>query len=250
MRNSADDRSEMISQLLFGELVEIYKKKKKTWLKIISIHDDYLGWVDKKHILNITKKEFEKLKGCSTLSLDWVNHATSKGMSIPIVAGSNLHNFDGLTSKSPFGRFQYSGQIIDATQIEITGELISKLTRKYLNAPYLWGGRSPFGIDCSGFTQIIYKMLGYDIPRDSSDQVELGETVDFSIDTQIGDLAFFVNKENRIIHVGILLEENLIIHASGWVRVDSFDHFGIFNNETQKYSHVLRIIKRILPIRL
>ena len=250
MRNSADDKSEMISQLLFGELVEIYKKKKKTWLKVISEHDDYLGWIDKKHIHYISKKEFTRLKGCSTLALDWVNPAFAKGKSIPIVAGSNLHNFDGLTFKSPFGRFQYSGQIIDATKLEITSELISKLSKQYLNAPYLWGGRSPFGIDCSGYTQMIYKMLGYDLPRDSSQQVDLGETVDFNIDTQIGDLAFFVNKENRIIHVGILLEDNQIIHASGWVRIDTLDHFGIFNEESQKYTHILRIIKRILPIRL
>ena len=250
MRNAADDRSEMVSQLLFGELVEIYKKKKKTWYKVTSAHDDYLAWIDVKHVQLITKKEFENLKACNTLSLDWVNPVISAGKSIPIVAGSNLHNFDGLTLKSPLGRFQFSGQIIDSDQIEITSELISKLSKHYLNAPYLWGGRSPFGIDCSGYTQLIYKMLGYDIPRDSSEQVDLGETVDFNIDAQVGDLAFFANKENRIIHVGILLENNKIIHASGWVRIDTLDHFGIFNEDTQKYSHVLRIIKRVLPERL
>ncbi len=247
MRKTSDDKSEMVSQLLFGELVEIYQKKKKTWYKVVSTHDDYLGWVDVKHILKITENEFQELKNCTSFALDWVNPASSGNLSLPICAGSNLHAFDGLTFKSPIGRFQYSGQIINSEQIEVNSELICKLARQYLNAPYLWGGRSPFGIDCSGFTQVIFKMLGFDLPRDASQQVEMGEVVEFNVNTRIGDLAFFVNKENKIIHVGILMEDDKIIHASGWVKEDTLDHFGIYNKETKKYTHVLRIIKRLIP---
>jgi len=116
----------------------------------------------------------------------------------------------------------------------------------YLNAPYLWGGRSPFGIDCSGFTQVIYKLNGFKLPRDASQQATIGETLSFIEESESGDLAFFDNEEGNIIHVGIMLENNNIIHASGKVRIDKIDHQGIFNSETNTYSHRLRLIKKIL----
>ena len=116
----------------------------------------------------------------------------------------------------------------------------------FLNAPYLWGGRSPFGIDCSGFTQIIYKSIGFKLPRDAYQQATIGQTLSFIEESESGDLAFFDNEEGKIIHVGIMLSDNKIIHASGKVRIDSIDHQGIFNAETNRYSHKLRIIKRII----
>jgi cell wall-associated NlpC family hydrolase len=110
----------------------------------------------------------------------------------------------------------------------------------------LWGGKSPFGIDCSGFTQVVYKLNGYKLPRDANQQVNLGEPLSFVEEAEAGDLAFFDNEEGRIVHVGILLNNQSIIHASGYVRVDKFDHYGIFNQDTGKYSHTLRVIKRLL----
>ena len=118
----------------------------------------------------------------------------------------------------------------------------------FINAPYLWGGRSPLGIDCSGFTQVVYKLAGQKLQRDAYQQADQGITLGFIEEAEAGDLAFFDNDEGKIIHVGILLGQGKIIHASGKVRIDRIDHQGIFNEETGKYSHKLRIIKRILGL--
>jgi gamma-D-glutamyl-L-lysine dipeptidyl-peptidase len=126
-------------------------------------------------------------------------------------------------------------------------EIILKLARRYLYAPYLWGGRSPFGIDCSGFTQVVFMMAGLKLKRDASQQVGQGEGVDFAEQAQAADLAFFDNDKGNIVHVGIVMNNNHIIHAAGQVRIDRLDHFGIFNETLGKYTHKLRLIKRFLP---
>ena len=116
---------------------------------------------------------------------------------------------------------------------------------RYLNAPYLWGGRSPFGIDCSGFTQLVFKFAGIKLQRDAYQQGGQGSIINFIEEVQPGDLAFFSNDEGAIIHVGIMLKDNRIIHSSGKVRIDKIDHFGIYNAETKKHSHLLKLIKRM-----
>jgi cell wall-associated NlpC family hydrolase len=116
----------------------------------------------------------------------------------------------------------------------------------YVNAPYLWGGKTPFGIDCSGFTQMVYKLNGYALLRDASQQATQGVPLSFIEESEAGDLAFFDNEEGKIIHVGIIMDDNYIIHASGKVRVDRLDHLGIYNAELNKHTHKLRVIKKII----
>ncbi|HRG90423.1 MAG TPA: C40 family peptidase, partial [Chitinophagales bacterium] len=122
--------------------------------------------------------------------------------------------------------------------------VFERVAMRYLNAPYLWGGRSPFGIDCSGFTQVVFKFADVQLMRDAYQQAEQGAMVNFVEESQPGDLAFFSNDNGKIIHVGIVLKDQRIIHSSGKVRIDRLDHFGIYNADTKKYSHQLKVIKR------
>ncbi len=115
-----------------------------------------------------------------------------------------------------------------------------------MNAPYLWGGKTPFGIDCSGFTQMVYKLNGHALLRDASEQASQGIALSFIEESEPGDLAFFDNSEGQIIHVGIIMEDNHIIHAHGKVRIDRLDHSGIYNIDKKIHTHKLRVIKKII----
>jgi hypothetical protein len=249
VRSSASDKSEMVSQLLFGEMVELLEKK-GSWAKIRCTWDNYIGWIDVKQVKLITPSEFNLYKNKYSCSLELLQPAISDDYYLPITLGANLPNYDGLRFSINGNNFTFSGQVVTPAEIIPNAELVLKIARRYLFAPYLWGGRSPMGIDCSGFTQIVFKMVGINLPRDAYEQVEIGEIVDFVEQAQEGDLAFFENKKEKISHVGILLQDGQIIHSSGQVRIDKIDHYGIFNSETEKYTHRLRVIKRILPLEL
>lgn len=237
LRAENSDRSEMISQLLFGEFIEILEVR-ENWSFIKCIYDDYEAWVDNKQY-NLVKN----MEATNFLSFH-IFHACQKGAdSFSLVLGSRLPNFDGINFKIDRTKYIYNGKALDASTNPLSN--LKKVALKYLNAPYLWGGRSPFGIDCSGYTQMVYSFFNQKLPRDAYMQASLGETINFSGEARLGDLAFF-GKEERITHVGICLGNHEIIHASGKVRIDSLDHIGIFNKEEKKYTHFLKTIKRIL----
>ena len=149
-----------------------------------------------------------------------------------------LDNEEINTSKYSFEGIKVCGQ-------KPKSDLV-KTAFMYLNAPYLWGGKTPFGIDCSGFTQMVYKLNGYSLLRDASQQATQGEALSFIEESEAGDLAFFDNDEGVITHVGIIMEDNYIIHSSGKVRIDRLDHLGIFNPDTQRHTHKLRVIKKYI----
>ena len=246
VRSSASDKSEMVSQLLFGETVE-FLQKKGSWAKIRCIWDNYIGWVDVRQIKPLPLDDIKRYQKNFAYSLELMQGAMAEGHYLPITIGATLPEFDGLNFRLNGSTFQFSGQAITPDENDPTAELILKIARRYLYAPYLWGGRSPLGIDCSGFSQIVFKLVGIALPRDASEQVKTGEIVDFTAQSQPADLAFFENKKGAVSHVGIILPDNQIMHASGQVRIDKIDHFGIFNETTQKYTHKLRVIKRHLP---
>lgn len=245
VRESATHRSEQISQVLFGETCTVLERKRE-WLKVRVDYDGYEGWIQRSQLREISEKEKEAVHQNEGVALEIASTATSSENSVPIVLGSSLPQFDGINFRIGKEKFIYNGQALQAEQQPNSAMLIEKVAFKYLNAPYLWGGRSPFGIDCSGFSQVVFKCLGIVLKRDAYQQAEQGVVVDFVQAAQLGDLAFFHNEEGKVTHVGIVLKDQKIIHASGKVRIDTLDHYGIYDRERKKYSHQLKIIKRIL----
>ena len=242
LRVEPNDRSELVSQVLFGEHFEVLEVLKQ-WIKIKLTFDSYEGWIDSKQCQHITEEEFKQLeKEPIVLNSDLIEYITGKNnLLIPIPLGSSL-SFLGIENIN-IDNFEFEG--LKVTGIKPKIDLI-KSAFMYLNAPYLWGGKTPFGIDCSGFTQMVYKLNGYKLLRDASQQSTQGEALSFIEESQPGDLAFFDNDEGKIIHVGIIMSDNYIIHASGKVRIDRLDHLGIYNSELNKHTHKLRVIKKII----
>lgn len=226
VRATNSDKSEMVTQLLFGESVDILDTK-KNWTKIKCHYDNYEGWIDSKQYVLISDEDFEKRDTEVIIERAlYYNHQDEKFL---LSIGSEVERVNPQESTP-----------------ENLRDYIVEMALGFINVPYLWGGRSFFGIDCSGFTQIIYKANGIKIPRDAYQQAELGEVLDFVEEAQPGDLAFFENEDGKIIHTGIMLEGQKIIHAHGKVRIDELDSTGIFNKDLNKHTHKLRFIKRIL----
>jgi hypothetical protein len=246
VRKSPGDRNEMVNQLLFGDFVEI-KDTFEDWYLIETIDDGYEGWVDKKQIQQVKEETFNLfLPSERYFTIDLLSTCTSMESSteIQLVMGSQLpHSVNNILTIEN-NSFSFHGNFISATK-KPQKVNIKKTALAYLNAPYLWGGKSPFGIDCSGFVQMVYKISGIFLKRDASQQAQQGELVNFVHETHLGDLAFFENDEGRFVHVGIMLDNEHIIHASGKVRIDKIDHNGIYNEQERKYTHRLRLIKRI-----
>lgn len=245
-RAEASDPSEMVTQLLFGEHYKVIDERVK-WVKIRSAKDNYECWIDRKQHHEIDEKvytSFEKMKFIpKTTEMVGLLKKQDDSMQ-PIVLGSSLPGFE--EGKVQLGDFEFEYQGGTNTSDALPKGHLVENAYMYLNAPYLWGGRSAFGIDCSGFSQLVYKLQNYELPRDAYQQATIGQTLSFIEESEPGDLAFFDNDEGQIIHVGIMLENNYIIHASGSVRIDRIDHQGIYNVDTRRYSHKLRLIKKIL----
>jgi len=244
VRIQPGEKYEMINQLLFGDIL-IVKDIFKNWLLIETIDDQYDGWVDEKQLTLIEKSEYNELL---TTDRFYVNDLASECESINqnnrliLTLGCCLPRYKDHHFKVNGRTFTFNGGVYHTEKKTERSSLV-EIANKYLGAPYLWGGRSVFGIDCSGFVQLVYKMCGIFLPRDSAQQVNEGNPVNFIHEANMADLAFFGNEEGNIVHVGILLEDNRIIHASGKVRIDKIDHHGIFNVDTQQYTHQLRVIK-------
>lgn len=236
LRAEPSDMSELVSQVLYGEHFKVLEQRKK-WSRIRIAYDKYEGWIDNKQYLEISEeiykeKDSEELR----LSSDLVEFISQETQLMPIPIGSVLNSL-------PLLSHQFDGRSVSGI---LPKENIIKTSYMYLGAPYLWGGKTPFGIDCSGFTQMVYKLNGYKLLRDASQQATQGEALSFIEESEPGDLAFFDNEEGNIIHVGIIMENNYIIHAHGKVRIDRIDHSGIFNVETNRHTHRLRVIKKII----
>jgi len=234
----ADDASELLTQLLYGDHFKILEQRKK-WSKIRIAFDSCEGWILNNQFTDITEDNFRAIEKSEDLkfSSDLVSFvSTGNGRLIPILLGSSVQHAEVV---SHF----YEGECSAGSGLK--SDLVNTALL-YLNAPYLWGGKTPFGIDCSGLAQMVYKINGYKLLRSALEQATQGEALSFIEESDEGDLAFFDNQEGIIDHVGIIMKNNYIIHTHGKVRIDRLDQTGIFNTENKTYSHKLRVIKKIV----
>ncbi len=242
-RKESSDKSEMVTQLLFGEVYTVLETTEK-WIKITTHFDAYECWICIKQHTTLSEKEFKEITASPPpLSNELVQILEENNEYIPIVLGSALPLLKNKKMTIGDRTFSFDGSLLESAAPE--KRKILEYAFMYLNAPYLWGGKSPFGMDCSGFTQMVYKLSNVMLPRDAYQQAEHGVACSFVEEAQAGDLAFFDNEAGKIVHVGIVMGDGQIIHASGKVRIDTLDHQGIFNRDLNQYTHRLRIIKNL-----
>lgn len=222
MRAEASDKAEMVNQMLYGEYCELMEEN-GSFVKIKLLYDGYEGWADPKHIEVLSEAAKRKKYPVRQPFISVMCRERKQLLSI------------GAETDRELSGHRQNGR-----------EAIIQTAKAFLNVPYLWGGKSFFGTDCSGFIQLVCKAHDIWIPRDAWQQAEKGKTLDFLAEIQPGDLAFFSNDAGRIVHVGMMLSQDEIIHAHGAVRTDMLDSRGIFNVQKNKYTHKLAFVKNIL----
>lgn len=239
VRAEHSDLSEIVTQMLFGEKCIILEEYNQ-WRKIRLKHDLYEGWVDEKQLLIIPMEDYNDNAGEKFVSNQVIELNGPHG-DFSVLRGSIIYPLTEGTDQFKIGKYNY----------EIKGELsaqpttVEEVAKSYINTPYLWGGRNPFGIDCSGFTQLVFRFFDIQLKRDASQQVHQGEVLSFDR-IKSGDVVFFENDKGKIHHVGIYLGNNEIIHAHGHVRIDALSLSGITNKDTGQLTHHFHGIRRVI----
>lgn len=237
VRNFPADTAEMVTQLLYGESFKILEERGK-WSRIRNAYDTSEGWINNRQLFKIPEETYANLQeGTPIYSSDLIEFITEEEGNLIAIPVGSLLNYASLNN------FTFEGNILSGCGDR---KALLDTALLYLNTPYLWGGKTPFGIDSSGFTQMVYRLNGYNLLRNSAQQATQGEALSFIEESEPGDLAFFDDAEGVITHVGIIMTDNYIIHADGKVRIDRIDHSGIFNTELGKHTHQLRVIKKVL----
>lgn len=243
VKKDASHRSEMVTQALFGETLIVLDTENE-WTQIQLVSDGYIGWIMSSQYLSIpslfSTAPFLVNKDWKTIKIG--------DQKIKLPLGARVWDKDQM--KSIFGKIKNRASISSIPQHKTTTvKGVLKTAKHFLGTPYLWGGKSSVGIDCSGLSQISYALNGYQLPRDAYQQAEIGQTISFN-QIQKGDLAFFKNADEKITHVGIIYKTSAdyiqIIHSSGFVKIDQLDSKGIIHSDTKEYTHELAFIKRII----
>jgi hypothetical protein len=247
VRLRPDEQQSLVSQMLFGETCIILEKKNKHWFKIQTQRCQSTGWVRAMQLHLIEERLFHKYTDKMGYALEICSPVLSDELSLPVVMGSALPCFDGISLQLGEHSLVYNGQAAVHGELEHSTELLVKLARRYLHSPEFQGGRTPFGIDASALVQLLFSFFDVSLPRWAHEQFPFGEPVDFVEQSKAGDVAFFQDEEGLIHHCGIVLGDQKILHVFGQVRIDKLDHFGIYHTGHFKYTHKLRLIKRIIP---
>ena len=244
MRKEPSHRSEMVSQVLFGEYVETGEAK-DDFVFVTCLYDSYQGWVQASQLTPVSAEQVlttDDYIGTFAAELSVNSRSRMVPFGVPVYSqkpGDVLR----------FGNQQVSYNVQEMAVWQSRGKTLTKenldaAIGMYLETPYLWGGKSVYGIDCSGFVQQVFKLFGVKLLRDAYLQAEQGSPVAGPEEARLGDLAFFDNEKGRVVHVGIVLGNGVIAHASGKVRVDTLDNDGIVNRDTGKRTHQLHSLKR------
>lgn len=241
VRRKPRHHKEMVNQLLFGETVQILKQKGDAWVKVRSLHDGYEGWMT----LSLLEEtdEFTALQKAVFVTAGLLTRISHDQHTLHIPLGASLPAFSEARCQFNGREYSVDGPVYNRMENPPDHVLIDKLVSPWLNAPYLWGGRTTLGVDCSGFVQVIFKCIGIDLPRDAWQQAQAGSPVESITEARTGDLVFFDDKE-AIVHVGLLLNPETVIHASGKVRIDPIDKKGIIHAQTGKRTYRLKAIRR------
>ena len=247
VRKEPAHQAEQVTQLLFGDHYAVLENSADSkWIKIRIHFDQYEGWMDRKQHQAITPEYYKHINHAefkittditSTLLYNKSPQVVLMGSMIPI-SSSELFKMEE--------QFAFNGESKNVG-LRREFDFLRTMALKYLNSPYHWGGKNPFGIDCSGFTQMVFKICGYKLWRDAAQQVNQGKAVESMAVSRPGDLAFFQDESGKISHTGILLAEHKIIHASGKVRIDRLHEQGIQHAESKVFTHSLSSLRRILP---
>lgn len=243
LRSEPSESACLETQILFGETFEVLERQSR-WCRIHCHYDDYEGWIDEKLVGQVDDQEVEKWRQSEGVIVNkpYVSiFREDDGTMQMLSAGSRIVLSGDDQSSFSIGNETFSLQ----NDLAPRNDSVVGLASEFMNAPYLWGGRSFYGIDCSGFVQVVYKAAGIFLPRNASQQINYGEPLSFVDEARAGDLAFFDNEEGNIVHVGICLGGGRILHASGSVHIDKLDHQGIYHLHRGVYTHHLRLIKRI-----
>ncbi len=238
LRAEPAESAEMVSQLVFGEGYRVLEEI-SGWLRIEMKTDSYTGWIDGS-LFTPAEEGFEP----DSLVISPLARLEPEGAGHPILlpAGSLLPALEGDMIRIRNRSYRFEGERMVPGEAQ---ERFREAALQVISVPYIWGGRSGFGFDCSGLTQYMCLLRNISMPRDSSEQAGIGQTLSFPHEAGEGDLAFFDNEEGVIIHVGIFLETGQLLHAHGEVRIDPIDQQGIFNRDKQRYTHTLRLIKHL-----
>ena len=240
MRATASHKAEMVSELLFGESCTILERTQDHWARIKCNYDGYEGWCQENHLTELDEAIIQP----GGLTRKWVTEIEFNGWPMQVPLGSVLPSMKKGSASLKNNRIQYKGKLWNPSSVKKNKAEIKKLAYSFINTPYLWGGRTVFGTDCSGYTQTVFRFFNIALLRDAWQQAMQGNEVNALGNVAFGDLAFFDNAEGKITHVGILLGKHKIIHASGKVRIDRIGEDGIIHAETGLITHKLKLIKR------